>query len=66
MAEGFEEFDEKFARGFAAAFAEVSVVLDERAAGVKLTGVGVVSSTAEKYSGKVQQQSHSSAMRRVP
>jgi hypothetical protein len=33
MAEGFEEFDEKFARGFAAAFAEVSVVLDERARG---------------------------------
>ena len=31
MAQGSEEFDEKFARGFAAAFAEVSVVLDERA-----------------------------------
>ncbi|MHB8299376.1 MAG: hypothetical protein ACYDDW_12610, partial [Dermatophilaceae bacterium] len=31
MAEASEEFDEKFARGFAAAFAEVSVVLDERA-----------------------------------
>jgi transposase len=31
MAQGSEEFDEKFTRGFAAAFAEVSVVLDERA-----------------------------------
>jgi hypothetical protein len=31
MSQGSEEFDEKFARGFAAAFAEVSVVLDERA-----------------------------------
>jgi hypothetical protein len=37
-----------------------------QAAGVKLTGVGIVSSTAEKYSSKVQQQGHSSAMRRVP
>lgn len=30
MAEGSAEFDEKFARRFAAAFGEVSVVLDER------------------------------------
>jgi len=38
----------------------------DQAAGVKLTGVGIVSSTAEKYSSKVQQQGHSSAMRSVP
>jgi hypothetical protein len=49
MAEGFEEFDEKFARGFAAAFAEVSVVLDERArrllvgAGARQLGRGGIS-----------------------
>src|SRR5450759_3590555 len=49
MAEEFEEFDEKFARGFAAAFAEVSVVLDERArrllvgAGARQLGRGGIS-----------------------
>ena len=49
MGEGFEEFDEKFARGFAAAFAEVSVVLDERArrllvgAGARQLGHGGIS-----------------------
>src|SRR5664279_1490597 len=49
MGEGFEEFDEKFARGFAAAFAEVSVVLDERArrllvgAGARQLGRGGIS-----------------------
>src|SRR5665647_1252693 len=49
MAKEFEEFDEKFARGFAAAFAEVSVVLDERArrllvgAGARQLGRGGIS-----------------------
>ena len=44
-----EEFDEKFARGFAAMLAEVSVVLDERArrllvgAGARQLGRGGIS-----------------------
>jgi hypothetical protein len=45
MAEGFEEFDEKFARGFAAAFAEVSVVLDERARQLGHGGISLIANS---------------------